>query len=107
MATETRKRRNYTEEFRRDAVAQRIPSRIKGESEQVYCTSEGQVVAGCLFASKYDPLIAPKNVPQKKTTPVYVSRINALGMDRSEPNVNICIYWIKFLCKFTYHNLCI
>jgi len=41
MATETRKRRNYTEEFKRDAVAQRIPSCIKRESEQVYCTREG------------------------------------------------------------------
>ena len=32
---------------------------------------------------------------------VYVSRINALGMDEAEQNENICIYWIKFLCKLT------
>jgi len=41
VATEMRKRRNYTEEFKRDAVVQRIPSRINRELEQIYCTREG------------------------------------------------------------------
>jgi hypothetical protein len=41
-----------------------------------------------------------KNVPPK-TMQVYVSRINALGMDGSVQNANICIYWIKFRCKLT------
>ena len=40
MTTEAKKRRNYKGEFKRGAVAQRIPSRIKRESEQVYCTME-------------------------------------------------------------------
>jgi len=41
MTTEAKKRRNYKEDFKRDAVAQRIPSRIKSELEQVYRTREG------------------------------------------------------------------
>ncbi len=41
MTTEAKKRRNYKEDFKRNVVAQRIPSRIKRESEQVYCTREG------------------------------------------------------------------
>ena len=32
---------------------------------------------------------------------VYVSRINALGMDGSGQNADICIYWIEFRCKLT------
>ena len=39
MTTEAT-RRNYKGEFKRGAVAQRIPSRIKRESEQVYCIME-------------------------------------------------------------------
>ena len=41
MTTEAEKRRNYKEDFKRDAVTQRIPSRINRASEQVYCTREG------------------------------------------------------------------
>jgi hypothetical protein len=43
MTTEAKKRWNYKEDFKRAAVAQRIPSRIKRESEQV--VREGPALA--------------------------------------------------------------